>query len=424
MFRKQSGPILAGVVFAFAAAAAAQKFQPKAIRFVGDPEYSDAELLKAADLRLGDVLSAAEMNQHTQKLMDTGVFAGIAYKFDGEDLTFQITPAPLYPVRFENLPIAVGPDLDARLRAALPLYHGKAPADGTVLTGLCAALQDQLKAQGISATITPAPYSDQALHKITAMSLTISSPSVVMGDIRVEGVASLPDEARALLARLVGSPYDREGSSQAIVQDLGQIYRDQGYLDARIHAQQTAALAIAPDAVRVPFSASIETGPLYTVKSIQLAPGLLVSQADFDKQANTHPGDPATAPHIRENWHFIERQYHNRGYMKARVNAAATLDRAQNTVSYAVSVDPGPVYTMGTLSIQNVSDDLRAMMLAAWKMQPGTTFNEGAILGFFATHSVNPKLERIFAVVNCKYVLRLNDDTHTVDVTLRLERRS
>lgn len=424
MFRKHSGPFLTGILLAFAAAAAAQKFQPKAIHFVGDPEYSDAELLKAADLRLGDALSAAEMNQHTQKLMDTGVFAGIAYKFDGEDLTFQITPAPLYPIRFENIPIAVGPDLDAKLRAELPLYHGKAPAQGTLLTGLCSALQDELKARGIAATITATPYSDLALHTMTAMSLTITSPSVIMGDIRVEGVTALPDEAKSLLAKLVGSPYDRAGSAQAIMQDLEQVYRDEGYLDAHIQANQMPTLAIAPDAVRVPFRAAVETGPLYKVKSIQLAPGLLVSQADFDKQANTHPGDPATAPHIRQNWQFIERQYHNRGYMKARVNATATLDRAQDTVSYVVNVEPGPVYTMGTLSIQNVSDDLRAMMLAAWKMQPGTTFNEGAILGFFATYNVNPKLERIFAMVNCKYVLHVNDDKRTVDVTLRLERRS
>ena len=41
---------------------------------------------------------------------------------------------------------------------------------------------------------------------------------------------------------------------------------------------------------------------------------------------------------------------------------------------------------MGTLNIENVSDELRTMMLAAWKMPPGAVFNEGSILGFFATY--------------------------------------
>jgi len=54
---------------------------------------------------------------------------------------------------------------------------------------------------------------------------------------------------------------------------------------------------------------------------------------------------------------------------------------------------------------------------------PGAVFNEGSILGFYATHDVNPALERTVASANLKYVLTLNDDTHTVDVVLRLERR-
>jgi hypothetical protein len=79
---------------------------------------------------------------------------------------------------------------------------------------------------------------------------------------------------------------------------------------------------------------------------------------------------------------------------------------------------------MGKLTIENVSDDLRALMLKAWKMPEGAVFNEGAVLGFFATHDVNPQLERIFAAVNLKYTLRVNDDTRTVDTTIRLEKRT
>jgi hypothetical protein len=78
---------------------------------------------------------------------------------------------------------------------------------------------------------------------------------------------------------------------------------------------------------------------------------------------------------------------------------------------------------MGTLQIENVSDDLRTAMLAAWKTQAGAVFNEGAIRGFFATQGVNPTLERVFATVNLSYVLHLNDAPRTVDVVLRLERK-
>ena len=62
-------------------------------------------------------------------------------------------------------------------------------------------------------------------------------------------------------------------------------------------------------------------------------------------------------------------------------------------------------------------------MLVAWKMPRGSVFNEGAIRGFFATYMVNPDLERVFATVNVKYTMHLNDDNHSVDLVLRLERK-
>jgi outer membrane protein assembly factor BamA len=227
-----------------------------------------------------------------------------------------------------------------------------------------------------------------------------------------------------VVAGISGSSYDRQGSAEAINGGVGEVYRAKGYLEAKVEASQLSTLSISPESVRIPFRVSVTSGPLYRVESIHLAPDLIVSQADFDKQAQTRPGDVASAEHIAANWHFIERQYHNHGFMRAQVKPVATLDRVSARVSYSVTAVPGPVFNMGKLTIENVSDDLRAAILKAWKMREGSVFDEGAILGFFATHDVNPQLERIFATVKVKYTLRVNDDSHTVDTVIRLERKS
>jgi hypothetical protein len=57
-------------------------------------------------------------------------------------------------------------------------------------------------------------------------------------------------------------------------------------------------------------------------------------------------------------------------------------------------------------------------------MPAGVVFNESAVLNFFAIGDANPQLKRLFASVNCKYVLSLNDDSHTVNVVLRLDKRN
>jgi len=94
------------VLFASGKPASAQKFQPKTIQFKGAPEYSDEELMAAAGLKLGDVLAFDEMKSHSQKLMDTGIFETLGFKFDGVDLVYTLVLHPeLYPVRMENLPL-------------------------------------------------------------------------------------------------------------------------------------------------------------------------------------------------------------------------------------------------------------------------------------------------------------------------------
>ncbi|HKF49907.1 MAG TPA: POTRA domain-containing protein [Terracidiphilus sp.] len=415
--------LLLGLSLPAATPVCAQQFQPAAIHFTGAPDYSDSELMAATRLKPGETLSQAEMNQRSQMLMDSGLFDGVNYKFNGHELTVSLTPAAqLYEVRLENLPLPAGADVDAKIRARCALYHGKVPSQGTALDDARSALEDLLKAQGITAKIEVTPLTDRVLREVTAMSFTITSPPVLIGAI--EGDAGLDPDAAKLLGTLTGGAYDRQESASAIARDAEQVYRDKGYLEAEVQVAQATEIAAGPDAVRVPFKVSPQPGPLYKVEAIHLAPDMIVTQADFDKQSLTHPGDVANAVHIRENWHFIERQYHNRGYMKAQVTPTPTLNHAQATVSYAVSAVPGPVYTMGKLTVENVSDDLRSAIVAAWKMPPGAVFNEGAILGFFATHSVNPQLERVFAAVNVKYTLRLNDDSRTVDTTIRLEKKS
>ena len=421
--------LLASAIVAFSPAVFAQKFQPKTIQFQGAPDYSNDELIAAAGLKKGETLSADEMQAHANQLSNSGLFAGIKYTFDGQDLVFHLTPSPqLYAVRLDNLPLKPGAELDAKIRAKQPLYHGKVPLDGTLLDGVKAVLEEQLAAIGIKAEVAAAPFNAVGEKAVSALAFNIASPPVVIGEIQQDGSVPLAPKAQAMLASITGSPYSVADSPEAIAKNLTGIYHDMGYLDAKVEAAQLDTLAIAPDAVRVPFRFSLTPGALYKVTSIQLAPDMLVSQADFDKQSQVHPGDPADAPHISENWHFLDRQYHNHGYMKARIEHKATLDPAQHTVSYAVTAEPGPTYTMGKLAIENVSDDIRNMMLAAWKTPAGAVFNEGAILSYFAIDATDkaadPRLFRLFHAVSCKYTLHINDEEKTVDVVLRLEKHA
>jgi outer membrane protein insertion porin family len=402
-----------------------QNFQPKAIRFEGAPAYSDQELLAAAGLTPGTVLTYAEMNRDAQKLVDSGMFSSVSFKFDGQELIFQLAPATgLIPLRLQNLPLHAGKELDDRLHHQFPLYHGLLPEQGGLTESVRATLEQMLAAQGVKASVQAAAYKDSAQHKTSAVSFAIASPPVLVGDVRTEGaIVALDPKASAIVAKFPGTPYDVEGSPAAIEAAFTAYYKDQGYPEPAVHATAGGKPVVSADALRIPFRVSIVPGVQYKLGAIRLAPGLLVSQADFDRQFHFRAGDVADGDRLRAAWKFIEQSYHDRGYIKAKVQPAVTIDHRSNMASYEVTVEPGAAYTMGKLSIDNVTDDLRSAMLAAWKMPAGSVFNESVILEFFSAHSPNPALEQIFAASNYRYTLAPNDEARTVDVKLTLENR-
>lgn len=422
--RRNSALSLATLVFVVFPALG-QNFQPKSIRFTGAPEYSDQELLSTVQLTPGNAISYAEMNSYAQKLVDTGMFASVGFKFDGQDLIFQLAPAPgLLPIRLQNLPLHAGKDLDDTLHRRFPLYRGVLPLQGGLTESVRSALQQMLAAQKIQASVVAAPLNDPVLHKPCAVGFSIVSPPVFVGELQTEGaIVALDPKAAALLAKFPGTLYDAEATPGQIETDLDAYYKDQGYPGPAVHVTANLKPVVSPTAIRIPLHVSIVPGVQFKLARIQLGPGLLVSQADFDRQFHLRPGDVADGERLRTAWTFIERTYHDHGYIKAKIQPAATTDKLNKTVSYVVSVDPGPIYTMGKLTIDNVTDDLRSAMLAAWKMPAGSVFNESAISEFFNAHGVNPALEQVFSGVDYRYTLLPHDDTCTVDVKLTLEKK-
>lgn len=402
----------------------AQSYKIQTFKFKGVDEYPAADLMAAAHLSKGASMTQEDMNNATKLLVDSGLFANISFRFVGSELTFEITPATdLYPIRLENFPMPLDKALDDQIHTHVPLYHGKVPVQGGLVDTVQKELESQLATKGVQATVAATPVNDLASGKVIAVGFSITSPAVTVGEVKVNG---LPPEqtasANTKAASFTGSPYNAIGTVSQIETGITLLCTEQGFLEAATKAYPGPA-QIAPSGISIPFDLTVTEGPKYRLGKILLTPGMAITQEAFDKQSQLHPGDFVNPIKVREEWHYIERQYHNRGMIKASITATPTLDHATTTVSYNVTAVPGPVYSMGILRVDNVTDDLRSQIAAAWPMPAGSTFNEGAIMGMAATHDVHPALERVFAATTMRYTLNTHDDTHTVDVLLRLEKR-
>jgi outer membrane protein insertion porin family len=405
--------------------AVSQKFLPKSIKFQGDPEYSDAELLAAAGLKKGVVLGYTEMQDYSKRLLATGAFSTVAFKFDGQDLIFLLTPsADLLPVRLENLPLKPGADLYAKLHAQIPLYHGKVPADGGLNDDVRAALEKMLADEGLQAAVVATSAADQFTHKVVAVSYSIAAPQVIVSGAHLDGVSdAFGTRVRAVLNEAVKNPFSTMDSVSNIERAVEQFYSDQGYAAAKVQVTRSGDPATTPEAIVVPFAIRVEEGRVYTVTSIQLPPGTPLTQAEIEKALAPMPGGPPLGVRVRAIWLSIASKYHSKGYLDCKVTPHASINDADATVSYTVDVDPGPVYHLAFVKFDNVSDELRTHLIHYWEMMPGDPFDESYVANFIVkVQQQDPALRQSLSGVKTKFDATANPNTHEVNLVIRLER--
>jgi outer membrane protein assembly factor BamA len=402
----------------------AQKFQPKSIQFKGDPEYTDQELMEAAGLKKGTILSGVEMNGFAQKLMASGVFDNVAYKFDGQDLIFMLTGDPaLYPVRLGNLPFAPGADLDSRLHQRLPLYHGKVPSEGGLLDDVRQTFEAMLAAEGVKATVAAMPYAGPHDHnKASAMSFGISAPAVRLGTIYIDGASTtLLPRLQGLIQFSADMPFNSVDTPAAIERKVKAFYLDQGFAAAKVEAARSGALVQTADAILVPFKLTIDEGQIYKIASIQLPPDALVTQTEADKMVAS-PNKSALGEALPSVLELIEQRYKDKGYLDLAVTLHPTFQEATGIVNYSIEIDPGAAYHVAYIKFDNVSDDLRSRLMLQWQLMPGEVLNQTYLDTFLIrAEAKDAVLRRSLAGQISTVETSADPTTHEVDVTFKLE---
>jgi len=406
-------------------AASAQKFLPKSIQFKGDPEYSNKELLDAAGLKKGAVLDYAAMSGYSKRLADSGMFETVGFKFDGQDLIFSIAPATeLYPIRLQNLPLTPGEELDGKLHDRVPLYHGKVPAADGLMEDVRFALEELLAADGLKAAVTATPAADPHTHRINAVSYSISAPPVHLEVAQIGGVtAEFQGRLQGIVTAAAKEPFDTAGSADSLKHDVEQFYQDHGFAAAKVSIERLGSPVAQEDAITVPFALAVDEGRAYKIEGVHLAPDTPVTQAEVDKVLAFHEGAGFEGEKLRLIWRLIETRYKAKGYLDCKVTPRPAFNEADATVNYTVDVEPGPVYHLGFVKFDNVSDALRTMLIRYWQLLPGDPFDESYVGDFILkVQDQDPALKRSLAGVKTSFDAIADPNTREVNVVIHLEK--
>jgi len=152
---------------------------------------------------------------------------------------------------------------------------------------------------------------------------------------------------------------------------------------------------------------------------VTLSGDVLMNQAEFRKRAKLRVGDVANEDLLRATLAEVAAPYKAQGYLRAKIEAspsfqhASSFDRPGNTVSYSINVIPGPVFHMGKLTITNLDEDRKTLMLKYWTMREGDVYDATYSPNFLLRNRSNLHALEGWSAIYKQYE---NEETHVVDL--------
>jgi outer membrane protein assembly factor BamA len=397
------------------------------IKITGAKNFPTDQIIAASGLKTGDVVTADQIQEATNRLAALGIFSGVNFRYtskgDAINLEFQVQESPTYPVSFDNFPWFTSAEIGDAIRNQVGLFTGEAPGDGTMIDEIAAVIENMLAAQKIKGSVThqllAKPVGEGMVMQFRVEGVQLRVQSVQFGD----SVATNSERLKDRVPDIKGRPYSLFAVEVFENEHVRPLYASKGFLRAQIGPPQTHLIPDMndPKATAVDLSIPIDPGPAYTWKGVSWQGNVAVKSSDLDGTVELKPGEIADGMKIEAQWEKIESYYGQHGYLDMKLSAEPQFDETAHQISYRVGITEGPQYRMGDMVITGLSVDAEKRLRQAWQIAPGQVFDDG----YYELHVkiLSKPSREIFGDLPVHYnefghLLRPDTSRHTVDVLL------
>jgi outer membrane protein assembly factor BamA len=367
---------LAVINFLVVIAAVAQEQWPVAkVAIEGNREYASEAVLAAAGLKPGASAGRAEFDSACNRLMGTGLFTNCQYSWvpagQGVAVTFRIAELePRQTIRVD-LPGATEEEFWTWAKTNEPLLRRKLPDSTEAMEFFTRAANRFLAGRG-GEQVTSRIETDLATRQTVIAFRSANAPRI--SGVAFTGNRSIPSEllVKAMTRPAIGADYTDFEYRRMLDLNVRPLYEEQGRLAVRF-----VKLEAARDATAVLVTTAIEEGPVYTLGSAAV-------------EVDGKPAQGGRFPvGTTANWKLVEKGVdelvtglRNEGYLAARAKTSRTMNEGQRTADLRVSIDRGPQFTFGTLSILGLSPAVAERVRKLWSITEGAPLGERAPVDF------------------------------------------
>jgi outer membrane protein assembly factor BamA len=361
------------------------------VMVTGSQRFTSAQIASAIGLRVGQEVNRDGLQGAADRLAELGLFENIHYRFStvatGVKVTYEVADAPLLPVTFDNFPWVTDDDLAAGLKASGILFDGSAPAKGTILDAMSAALVRILDQRGIHVhvihEVITQPVENQSVQQFRVDDADLTVQSIEFNDALAKNNRAI----QASLSDLVGKPYSRSRIVLFEFEQVRPVYLEHSYLQVQFGPTVAQFASKSPTALSGPLviSAPIIVGPAYQWGGVEWKGNAAIASANLDQLVDLQPGSPADGNKIEVIWQRVRAAYGQAGFLDASLDHEPQFDEKTSHVIYRVTINEGPQYHMGNLVLTGLSLEGERRIRAGFPIAADAIFDKDMYEKFLAT---------------------------------------
>lgn len=330
-----------------------------------------------------------------------------------------------FPVRFTNLVWWSDSEIRAELAKRIPGLPAEIATHSSEEARIRRALEGMLLAKGIKANVTTLePSLDLDVRSRAAAAPPVSIDFSVLPPIKVMvgeiTIDALPGVDTSSLLHDAHPPiwdtYD-ESYFWMLTDSATQFMKKQGYLTATAQIVHGEPKRTEGQTWVTPLHVELHPGQQFHVASISADGGPLVNSHVLESQFTVGPGDLATPAAFGPLPSSLQAFYRERGHEDVVVHTDPVLDLELSLATYRLTVDPGPQYLLGAVTIKGLTPEQEKMVRDLLAIGPSEPYSESAVMRLYGKIRSVPSLPPSFS-----YRIHRDLATKLVDLTLVFSR--
>lgn len=347
-----------------------------------------AEVITAAGLKVGQPFEIETVDQATQRLADSGLFKKLQYRIrtkgNAATIVFVVeeSSAGSSQVVFDNFIWFSDEQLYDAVKREVPSFTGTAPDAGEMLNTIAAALKKLLKEHQIDATVEHMAYQSRG-SKTQEQVFSVVGITLPICALHFPGSANVSESKLIAGAKeIFGTDFSRKIVGSFALLRLFPLYREVGQLKARFNTPVGKPGDNGKCAKGVELTVPVEEGLIYHWDKSAWSGNQVYSAQELDSILGMKKGEVANGLKFDKGLEAIGDAFGRKGYLEARVGPRPEFYDAGKQVSYSLTVNEGPQYRMGILTISGLEENHAKRLQSKWPLRTGDVFDQGIVKDF------------------------------------------